>query len=43
MSPSQSPISQWGWGFPTVRVDIDPGDLRFRPPVSGVVQVWKDF
>ena len=37
------PISnQWGWGFDTLRGGIDPGDLRFRPRLAGVVNVWKD-
>ena len=31
MSPSQSAISQWGWGFHAVWGDIDPENLRFRP------------
>ena len=30
MSPSQSAITQWGWGFHTVRGDIGPTDLCFR-------------
>ena len=32
-----------GLGFHTLRGGIDPGDLRFRPRVVGVVQIWKDF
>ena len=43
MSPSQSAITQWSWGFHTLRSVIDPGDLRFRPQVVGVVEIWKDF
>ena len=43
MSPSQSAITLCGWGFPTLRGSIDPGDLRFRPRVLGVVEVWKDL
>ena len=43
MSPSQSATSQWGCGFYTVRGGIDQGDLRFRPWVVGVVEIWKDF
>ena len=39
----QSAITQWGWGFHTLRGGIDPGDLRFRPRVVGVVEIWKDF
>ena len=38
-SPSQSAITQWGWGFHTVRGGIDPGDLRFRPLVFEVVEI----
>ena len=37
-SPSRSTISQWGWGFHTVEGGIDPGDLRFRPPLLLDVQ-----
>ena len=39
------PISniQWVWGFHTLRGGIDPGDLRFRPRVAGIVEIWKDF
>ena len=43
MSPSRSAITQWGWGFHTLRGGIDPGNLRFRPRVVRVVDVWKDF
>ena len=43
MSPSQSEITQWGWGFHTLRGSIDPKDPRLRPRVVGVVDVWKDF
>jgi len=42
MNPSQSATSQWGWSFHTVRGGIDPGDLRFRPRVVGVVEIWKN-
>ena len=42
-APTKSAISQWGWGFHTVRSSIDPEDLRFRPRVVGVVQVLKDL
>ena len=41
MRPSRSAITQWGWGFHTLRGGIDPGDLRFRPRVVGVVEVRK--
>ena len=37
MSPSQSAISECGWGFNTVRGGIDSGDPRFRPQV-GVIE-----
>ena len=43
MSPSQSATSRWGWGFRIVQSGLDPGDLRFRPRVVGVVHVLKDF
>ena len=43
MSPSQSAMSKWGWGFHTVRSGIDQEDLRFCPRVVGFVDVWKDF
>ena len=42
MSPSQSAITQWVWGFHTLRGGIDPGDFHFRPRVVGVVDIWKD-
>ena len=37
---SQPAISQWDWGFHTVRGGIDRGDLRFRPWSLGVGEVW---
>ena len=37
MSPSQSEITQWGWGFHIQRGGIDPGNLRFCTHVVGVV------
>ena len=43
MSPTQPAISQWGWGFHTVRGGIDPGDLCFRLPLVTIVDVWKYF
>ena len=43
MSPSQSEITQWGWGFHTLRGGIDQGDLYFRPRVAGVVDIWSEF
>ena len=38
-NPSQSAISQWGWGFDTLRGGIDPGSHRLRPRVVGFVHV----
>ena len=32
-----------GWGFHTVRSGVDPGELRLRPQVFGVLYVRKDF
>ena len=32
-----------GSGFHTVCGGIDPGDLRFRPRVVGVVEIWKEY
>ena len=32
-----------GFVFHTLRSGIDPGDIRFRPGVVGVVEKWKDF
>ena len=33
-----------GLGFPhTQRGSVDPGDLRLRSRVVGVVEIWKDF
>ena len=43
MSLSQSATSRWGWGFHIVQGGLDPGDLRFRLWVIGVVDVLKDF
>ena len=31
-----------GWSFHAVRGNTNPGDIRFRPPVVGVVDAWKD-
>ena len=42
-NPSQSTISELGWGFYIVRGGIDPGDYRFRPRFIGVADTWKDF
>ena len=38
-NPSLSAISQWRWGFHTVRGGIDPEDHRSRPLFVGVVGV----
>ena len=42
-NPSESAIGWWICGFPHLAGGVDPGDLRFRPQVVGVVEVWKDF
>ena len=42
MSLSQSATSLLGWRFHTLRGGIDPGDLRFRPRVVGVVEIFRD-
>ena len=43
MRPSQSAITQWGWGFHTLRGDIDQRDIFFRPQVVGVVDIFGGF
>ena len=43
MSPGQSAISQWGWGFHSRRGGIDPGDLCFHQRVVGVEEILRDF
>ena len=43
MSLIQSATSQLGWGFHTLRGGVDPRDIRLRPRVVGVVEIWKDF
>ena len=40
---SQSATSELGWGFHTLRGGIDPGDLRLRPRVVGVVEIRNSF
>ena len=35
-------IGRWGWDFRTVRRGINPDDIRVRPRVVGVVDVWMD-
>ena len=41
-NPSQSEIGRSGWDSHTVRVGINPDDIRVRPRVVGVVDVWMD-
>ena len=43
MSFIQSATSQWGWGLDILRGGVDPGDLRFRPLIVRVAEIWKDF
>ena len=43
MIPSQTPITERGWGFHTVLGGIDPGNLRLRPRMVRFVEIWKDF
>ena len=38
----QSENRRWGWNFHTVRGVINPDDIRGRPRVVGVVDVWMD-
>ena len=40
-APSQSAIGPWDRGLPTVRGDVEPGELDFRPRGVGFVDVWK--
>ena len=35
-------IGRWGWDLHTVRGGINPDDIRVRPRVFGVVDVWMD-
>ena len=37
MSPSQSAITQWGWGFHTLRGGIDPGSMI---PSQSAITLW---
>ena len=39
----QKAITQWGWGFHTLRGGIDLGDLRFPPRFVGFVQIRNGF
>ena len=43
MSPSDSAITQFGWGLHTMRGGIDPGNLRLPARVIGTVEIWKGF
>ena len=43
MSLGQLATSRLGWGSHTLRGGIDPGDLRFRLRVVGVIEIWKYF
>ena len=38
---NQRPVD-WGWDFHTVQGGINPGDIRARPRVVGVVDVCMD-
>ena len=35
-------IGRWGWDFHIVRGGTNPNDIRVRPQVVGVVDVWMD-
>ena len=46
MSSSQSAISQWGWGFHTVRSAIDPWELISVPGLLELyiyIYAWRSF
>ena len=43
MSLSQSATSQLCWGFYTLRGGLNTGDLRFRPRVVEVEDIWEHF
>ena len=43
MSPSQSGTTQLDWRFHTLRGYVDPGNLRFRQRIVGVVEIWNVF
>ena len=36
-APTNKTITRWSWGFRTARGRIEPGDVRFRRWVAGVV------
>ena len=42
-TPGNQQSLRGGWGFHTLLGGIDPGDLRFRPRVVGVIEIWKYF
>ena len=35
-------IGRWSWGFRTLRGGINLDDIRVRPRVVGIVDVWMD-
>lgn len=39
----QSAISQWDWGFHTVRSVVDSGELVFCHHTVGFVEIWRDI
>ena len=43
ISPGQSAINQWDWGFHTLRGGIDPADVRLRLQDFWVVDMWATF
>ena len=43
MSPNQSAIGQWDWGFHTLRGDIDPRIFLLQLGVVRVGEILKDF
>ena len=43
MSPSESAITQWGWGFYTAWGGIDPGDLCLSPRVCWSSRYMEGF
>ena len=43
IGPIQSVITQWGWGFNTLRGASDPGDLSFPPRLVHVMKIPKNI
>ena len=43
MGPIQSAITQWGWGFHTLRTGIDTEVLRFPPRVVSIIKIPNNF